>query len=800
MARRSTRSRSRSDASPADAAPTGANLHPVPISEEVRRRYLNYAMSVITSRALPDVRDGLKPVQRRILYAMYGELRLTADAKYVKCARIGGETTGKFHPHGGLAVYEALVRLAQDFTYRAPLVDGQGNFGSVIGLPPAAERDTEARLTRIAEQLMAELRFDTVPHRPNYDGTRTEPVVLPARFPNLLVNGTQGIAVGMATNIPPHNLEEVVKGCVHLIQHPDSSVAQIMKQIKGPDFPLGGRIVTDRTELRQCYEEGRGSIKVRSEWELDKEGRRAIPHAIAIRSVPYGVETGPLLTALGDLRDSRKLPQLVDVHDLSDENGLRIVLELKPGSDPESVMTYLYKHTALEQNFAYNATCLVPDEHGVMVPRRCSLVEILRFFLDFRFATVRKRFEFQLAQLEKRIHILEGFAIVFNALDKAIKIIRDSDGKQDAAARLMKALPLDETQTMAVLELQLYRISKLEINDIMAELKDKQKKAAEIRAILKSDKRLWGVVQDELEELARDFGDKRRTTIGSSEEIAEFDPQAYIVRENTNVVVTADGWIRRVGKISAVDKLRVREGDEVLAIAPASTLDNVVFFSNDGTAYTLPVADIPSSTGHGEPLSKFVRLGDGARLLGAITTDSRFTSPDVEYKGFPPGPYLFIATAQGQVMRLPFTLFREPSTKSGRRFCRLRKGDRVVHVEFMEDADNCFLLSRAARLIHFNVEEVPVLSAAGKGVRGIKLVEKGDEVLGAQRLSRPSDCLKAVNDNGNALTFGQMKYSVTSRGGKGIKTSQRTGIERIQRPEIELVDWSQIGEPTGAAE
>ena len=796
MARRSTRSRSRKAAPP----PPPADLHPVPISEEVRRRYLNYAMSVITSRALPDVRDGLKPVQRRILFAMYNELRLTADAKFVKCARIVGDTIGKFHPHGDQAVYDALVRLAQDFTYRAPLVDGQGNFGSLIGLPPAAERYTEARLTRFAEQLMAELRYDTVPERPNYDGSRDEPVVLPARAPNLLVNGTQGIAVGMATSIPPHNLEELVQGCVQLIQNPKTSVAQVMRSVKGPDFPLGGRIVTDRIELRKCYEEGRGAIKVRGEWELEKQGRKATANRIVIKSVPYGVETGSLMTALGDVRDSRKLPQLLDVQDLTDEHGLKIILELKSGSDPEAVMTYLYKHTALEQNFNYNATCLVPQEHDVLTPRRCSLTEILQHFLDFRFETVRRRFEFQLAQLERRIHILEGFEIVFNGLDKAIKLIRASDGKQDAAKKLMNAFPLDEPQTIAILELQLYRISRLEIDDIRAELKDKQAKAAKIRSILKSNKRLWGVVRSELEDLAKEFGDKRRTAIGSSDEISDFDPNAYIVRENTNVVVTADGWIRRIGKISSIDKLRVREGDEVLDIAPASTLDHVVVFSSDGTAYTLPVTDIPASTGYGEPLSKFARMGDGARVLAAITTDARFTSLDVEYEDYPPAPYLFIATQQGQVMRLPFTLFREPSTKSGRRYCRLRKGDRVVHVEFMGDDDTVFLVSQAARLIHFNVIEVPILSAAGKGVRGLRLVEKGDEVLAAQRLSRPSDCLKVVNENGKTLTFGQMKYNVTSRGGKGVKTSQRTGIATILRPEPEIIDWSQVDDAASVDE
>ncbi len=765
----------------------------VSISDETRRRYLNYAMSVIMARALPDVRDGLKPVQRRILYVMHQELRLTADAKYRKCAKICGDTTGNYHPHDQRSVYDALVRLAQSFTLRDPLVDGQGNFGSVFGLPPAAERYTEARLTALADQLMAELRFETVEMRPNYDATRHEPVVLPARFPNLLVNGASGIAVGMATNVPPHNLSEVIAGCVHLIESPDASVAQVMKHVKGPDFPLGGRIVTDRRELRQAYEEGRGSIKVRGEWKFDRDKRKQADDRLVIYSIPYGVETGPLMQALGEIRDSRKLPQLVDVVDESnDEFGLRLVVHIKSAADAEPVMAYLFKHTPLEQNFAYNATCLVPDEHGAMVPKRCSLVELLRYFLDFRFTTVRRRFEYQLRQLERRIHILEGFAIVFDGLDRALKIIRNSSGKQDASEKLRREFPLDEEQANAVLELQLYRISQLEIGRIKEELKEKRAEADRIRAILKSDKKLWGVVRTELQELAGQYGTPRRTTLGTSEEVAEFDPQAYILKENTNVVVSCEGWIRRIGRTSGVDKLRVREGDSVLAVVPTSTLEHVVFFCSDGTAYTLPVSEVPASTGYGEPLAKHVRFKDGAGIVAAATTDPRFTPADVVRKNAPPSPYLFVATALGQVLRLPFSPFRQPSTKAGRRFCRLAKQDKVVHVEFVEKKDTMFLISKQARLIHFDVEDVPILSGPGKGVRGLKLVDAGDEVLGGRRLSRPSDSLKVVNEHDRELAFGQQKYQVTSRGGKGVKTSQRTAIRHIIAPDIQLVDWDQV--------
>ncbi|MEW4488985.1 DNA topoisomerase (ATP-hydrolyzing) [Thalassoglobus sp. JC818] len=779
----------------ADGSENGDQLQFVSISGETRRRYLNYAMSVIMSRALPDVRDGLKPVQRRILYTMYHDLRLTADAKYRKCAKIVGDTTGNYHPHGDEAVYDALVRLAQDFTYRETLVDGQGNFGNVMGLPAAARRYTEAKLTAIAERLMSELRYETVEMRPTYDATRDEPTVLPSQYPNLLVNGSQGIAVGMATNMPPHNLGEVIKAAIYLVDNPGSTVANIRKYIKGPDFPLGGRIVTDSVELRKIYEDGRGAIKVRGEWRFDTEKKKEIKNRLVVHSIPYGVETGGLVNSLGDIRDSRKLPQLVDVADESDgEQGLRIVLHIKSGTDPDTVMSYLYKHTRLEENFSYNATCLVPDEHGVLIPHRCSLVELLQHFLDFRFVTVRKRFEYLLAQLERRIHILEGFVIIFDGLEEALRIIRKSSGKQDACQKLVKAFPLDEEQATAILELQLYRISTLEIDKIREELEQKQAEAERIRKILKSDARLWKEVQSELKELGDQFKSKRRTALGSSEEITEFDPQAYIVRENTNVVITNEGWVRRLGKISSIAKLRVRDGDEILGVYPGSTLENVIMFSSDGTAYTIPMDQIPPSTGYGEPLSKHFKLSDGAAIIAGLTTDPRFTPEDVEYEDYPPEPYLFIATAHGQVMRISLSQFRAPSTKNGRKYCRLGAGDRVVHVEVMNEEETVFLISKEARLIHFAVSDVPILNSAGRGVRGLKLTDEGDQVLAAKRLSRPSDVLKVVNENGKELSFGQMKYNVTGRGGKGVKTSQRTGIQSVIRPEIEIVDWTSLGE------
>jgi len=765
----------------------------VPISGETRRRYLNYALSVITSRALPDVRDGLKPVQRRILYVMYDGLRLLANGKTRKCAKICGDTTGSYHPHSGDAVYDALVRLGQDFTLRYPLVIGQGNFGSIVGLRQAADRYTEAKLSALAEQLMNELRYDTVEMRPTYDAATEEPSVLPARFPALLVNGTQGIAVGMATSMPPHNLNEVTKACVHLINKPDATVAQLMKYVKGPDFPLGGRIMTERTDLRKAYESGKGSIKLRGEWRFDKDGRKELRNRLVIYSIPYGVTSGALLSDIGELIASRKIPQLIDANDeTNEEHGLRVVLELKSGADPEAVMAYLFRHTALEQNFSYNATALVPDSHGTSVPRVLSLKDLLQHFLDFRMQTVRRRLEYQLEQLWRRIHILEGFEIIFDGLDVALRIIRRSKGKKDAAEKLMKKFPLDAIQTDAILELALYRISQLEIDRILEELEEKRVEALRIERLLKSPKRMWKLIQTELEEVASQFGDRRKSNFGSADEITEFDPSAYIVRENTNVVITREGWIKRVNQLASVSRTRVREGDVVRAVVPGSTLDNVVMFSSDGVAFTVPIDQIPVSSGYGEPVAKHVRLSDGATIVSALTTDARFIEA-VDDDSEEWGPLLLVATKRGQVLTIPYHGFRTASTKAGRKYCRLRKGDEVVDCQLITDAETCMIASASARVIHFSLDEIPMLTNAGKGVRGIKIDEK-DEVLGTVQLARPSDCLRVVNTTGKTVSFGQQKYQVTSRGGRGIQTSKRIGFAEVVRPEIELVDWSTMEE------
>src|SRR5262249_44006038 len=727
------------------------NIQSVSITEETRRRYLNYALSVITSRALPDVRDGLKPVQRRILYTMHHELQLYADRKPSKCARITGEVTGKFHPHGTVPVYDALVRMAQYFLTRELLVDGHGNFGSVDDAPPAAERYTEARLTALADHLLAELRQQTVPMRPNYDGTLQEPIVLPAQYPNLLVNGTAGIAVGMATNIPPHNLGDVCRACVYLIENSDATTANLLDKLKGPDFPLGGKIITDRGALRKIYEDGQGSIKVQAEWTLEEKGKK---RQIVISSIPYGVSKASVENHIGTLIAERKLPQCTDLTNESNEKvGLRVTIDLKPDADPNLVMAYLYKHTALQDNFAVNMTCLVPDEAGVMQPQRLGLKEILRYFLDFRQETVRKRFEYELDVLKKRIHILKGFKIIFDALDKAIKLIRESQGRADAAQKLMKAFDLDEIQTDAILDAQLYKIAQMEIKKILDELKEKKAQAEEIEEILKSKRRLWTIVKGELNELGEKFGDKRRTRIGSSEDELEFNEEAFIVKENTNVVLTADGCIKRVGRLASVEGTRVREGDSVIAVAPASTLDHVVFFADDGTAYTMRVNEVPASSGYGEPISKFFKLDDQVKIVGATTTDNRFIPEKIKpaSKEDPPGPYLLFVTKDGLCARTPLEPYRVESTKVGRRYARLNDGDKVVMTAIlMGDEESIFLCSADGHVIHFKIEEINILSGVGKGVIGIKLAGD-DRCLGGAIISKKSEMLQVESSGGKTL-------------------------------------------------
>ena len=772
------------------------NIQTVALKDETRDRYLIYALSVITSRAIPDVRDGLKPVQRRILYTMFNDLRLTFDGRPRKCAKIVGDVTGNYHPHGTSAAYEALVRLAQDFVMRVPLIVGQGNFGSVDGDAPAAERYTEAKLALASEHLMMELKQRTVDLRPNYDNTRDEPIVLPAQFPNLLVNGSSGIAVGLATNIPPHNLGDVIKASIHLIENPDATTSQLLDRLKGPDFPLGGKILIDRPALTKIYEEGSGSLKIQGQWKLEEVNK---VKNIIVYSIPFGVDKGKLVSDIGLIIVERKVPQLLNVVDESSEKeGVKIVLEIKAESSPDLIMAYLYRHTQLQDNFACNFTCLIPikDAEGRerTRPERLGICQILRQFLDFRYETIKRRFEFDLEQLRKRIHILKGFKIIFDALDRAIKMIRESQGKADAAEKLMKAFDLDEIQTDAILEAQLYKIAQIEIKKITDELREKTKEADRIEEILASKRKLWGVVKSELAELGEKFADKRRTKFGDADEATEFDPEAYIQRENTNVVITRDGWVKRIGRLASVEGTRVREGDEVLAVVPASTLDQIIFFSDDGAAFTMRANEIPASSGYGEPINKYFRLNDRAKIIMMLTTDERFTQPSKPGKGDEPvPPFVLVVTSQGQVLRTPLLPHRVASTKTGRMYVRLNENDRVVNVFIVNKEKSLMLASKFGHIIHFPIDEVNILSGVGKGVMGMKLGDD-DHCLGGVVISDKDDFLQVETTNGKTLDFRPSKYEVVTRGGKGFEAVKRSEFAKIIVPPIELVNWDEIAD------
>ena len=538
----------------------------VALHEAAQTRYLNYALSVITSRALPDVRDGLKPVQRRILYTMWQQ-NLTADAKHRKCAKVVGDVMGNYHPHGDSALYETLVRMAQPFSLRYPLISGSGNFGSLDGDSAAAMRYTECRLARLSDEILTEIEQTTVPFRPNYDGTRTEPVVLPSRIPNLLINGATGIAVGMATNIPPHNLNEICTALIKLLDNADLTSAQLCRYVKGPDFPTGGEMLNSPEELKEIYKTGSGAVRVRATWEEGPVTRSG--KTIYITSIPYAMNKAAVVRAIADVALSRKLPPLVDVTDVSTDD-VRIALELKKDADEKMVMAYLFKHTPLQSSFIVNLTCLVPTEGNPEVgrPERLDLHQMLFYFLHFRLDVVTRRLEHELASLRKRVHILEGFEKVFDALDEILKIVRKSDGKADAAQQIVKRFPIDDDQADAILELKIYRLARLEILIVRKELEDKRRRIRQINTLLKDEQSRWDIVRVELEEIQKKYGDARRTIISSDAGESEYTAEDFIVEEDNVVIVSRDGWVKRQKEVKEVASTRVREGDAVMAVLP----------------------------------------------------------------------------------------------------------------------------------------------------------------------------------------------------------------------------------------
>jgi DNA gyrase subunit A len=760
--------------------PRGGEPDAVSLHEAAQARYLNYALSVITSRALPDVRDGLKPVQRRILYTMWQQ-NLTADAKHRKCAKVVGDVMGNYHPHGDAALYETLVRMAQPFSLRYPLVDGSGNFGSLDGDSAAAMRYTECRLARISDELLAEIDQSTVHFRPNYDGTRTEPVVLPARLPNLLVNGATGIAVGMATNIPPHNLTEVCTALLKLLDNPDLSSVQLCRYVKGPDFPTGGQMLNSPEELKQIYKSGTGAIRLRATWEDGPVTRGS--KTIYITSVPYTVNKSTLVERIAEVALGRKLPPLVDVKDLSTED-VRIALELKRDADEKMVMAYLFKHTPLQTSFVVNLTCLIPTENPeVGRPERLDLHAMLWHFLHFRLEVVTRRLEHELAALKARVHILEGFEKVFDALDEILKIVRKSEGKADAAQQIMKRFGLDAEQTDAILELKIYRLARLEILIIRKELEDRRRRARQINTLLKDEPGRWGVVRVEIEEIQKKYGDVRRTSISSDEGEAEYTAEDFIVEEDNVVVVSRDGWVKRQKEVKDVASTRVREGDVVLGVLPGSTRASVVFFSNFGVAYTSRVADIPASTGYGEPIQRFFKLKDGESIVGAMSLDPRIVGTIAPRKeGEIPTVHAVAVSSDGYSLRFSLEPFVEPSTRAGRRYARAADGAEFVGVARVTGDEVLIAATREARAMLTKVEEVNFLGGPGRGVILIKLTSKDDRVLGFVASTGDRDLLTVETSRGAEQTISTAKYEVTGRGGKGRELLQRGQFVRVVWP------------------
>ncbi|HRI67072.1 MAG TPA: DNA topoisomerase 4 subunit A [Polyangium sp.] len=788
---------------PSDNGGNDSSAPPPPIpdtslADEAQRRYLNYALSVITSRALPDVRDGLKPVQRRILYAMQHDLHLNPDARPRKSAAVVGDVMGKYHPHGDVAIYDAMVRLAQDFTMRAPLVSGQGNFGSADGDAPAAMRYTEAKLRPLALELLGELGKRTVEWRPNYDGTRSEPVVLPARFPNLLVNGSQGIAVGMATSIPPHNLGEVLDAAIALSNQRDLPVIQLLRHIKGPDFPTGGQLHATKRELEAVYTTGQGSLKLRGEWHAEEEDGKRGGSYIVVTSVPYAIERKTIVEKIAEVIIGKKLPALLDVRDESTDI-VRIVMEIKRGTDPQLVMAYLYKHTPLSTHIPVNLTCLIPtDNPELSTPKRLSLDEILNQFLTYRLQTVTRRLEFDLSEIKARIHLLEGFDKIFDVLDEVIAIIRKSDGKADAAEKLIKKFQLSEEQTEAILELKLYRLARLEIQVVRKELAERRNEARKLDALIKSEPRRWDLVRDEMAQLKEKYGDKRRTKIVVSVDEPEFQAEDFIVAEDANVILSAQGWVKRQREIKDLGQTRLREGDSVMAAVAGSTRSSVAFFSNFGACYVCRIHDVPASTGYGDPVQKLFKLADGERMVAMLSLDPRVLGQElrepVEGTTELEGPFGLALTRGGLGFRFPLHTHREPSTRAGRKFAKLNEGDEVLAVIWPQDIPGVVLAATNGYALRVPIDEIAVLSGAGKGSIVMK-IDEGERVVGV--LLDDREFVEVETEKGKLVRETVDKVSgVRGEYGRQI-TGKKDRIMRLVMPPIATPNLNRPAEGEG---
>jgi DNA gyrase subunit A len=755
------------------------------IVQEMKESYIDYAMSVIVARALPDVRDGLKPVHRRILYAM-GETGLRSNVKHRKSMSVVGEVLKSYHPHGDSAVYDSMVRMAQDFNMRYILIDGQGNFGSIDGDGAAAPRYTECRLSKIGEETLRDIEKDTVNFIDNYDGTTKEPTVLPSPLPQLLLNGTLGIAVGMATNIPPHNLTEVVDALIHMLDHPKAETNDLFQFIQGPDFPTGG-IIYDQKEIISAYSQGKGSILMRG--KADVIQRKDGSEKIVITEIPYQVLKSTLVEQMAELVSDKKVDGIKDIRDLSDRDGMRVVIDVKKGYQPQRILNKLYKFTNLQKTFHLNLLALVD---GIQ-PEVLSLVDVLKYFIEHRKEVVTRRTKFELEKAKERAHILEGLMIALKNIDAVIQTIKKSKDKEEAKVNLIKKFKLSERQAVAILEMRLQTLAGLERKKIEDELKEILEKIKELMAILKSPEKLKAIVKKEFQELKEKYGDQRRTKIikGKLGEITEVD---LVPLEETIVTLTTGGYIKRINP--ATYKIQKRGGKGIMGMKTmqedivehflcASTHDNLMFFTDTGKVFQTQVYEIPEGTrvARGRGLLNFLELSTEEKVLSLITTKANKNKNE---KTETPEKYLVMATKNGTIKKTSLEEF-ENVRKSGIIAIKLDKGDALKKVVKTTGEDDIILTTKQGIAIRFKEKDVRPMGRSASGVRGIKL-KKGDEIIGMDVVAKSKEqmandkekittgkrYLLIVMENGYGKRTDISQYKTQSRGGSGIKTANIT--------------------------
>ena len=739
---------------------TQSNILSAELSKEMRTSFLEYSMSVIVSRALPDVRDGLKPVHRRILYAM-NESGITPRRPHAKSARTVGDVIGKYHPHGDIAVYDTMVRLAQWFSMRVPLVDGHGNFGSIDGDSAAAMRYTEARLDKPAMELLRDLDKETVDFQPNYDDSLEEPVVLPARFPNLLVNGSSGIAVGMATNIPPHNLGETIDATCMMLDNPDVTTEELMTVLPGPDFPTGA-IIMGREGIKEAYETGRGSLTIRSKCRIE-EGKNG-KSSIVISEIPYQVNRTNLLKKIADLVRDKKLPEVSAVHDAADRSGIDIIIDLKQNAIPQVVLNKLYKHTQLQVGFGCNMLALVNG-----VPRTLSLKEMLHYYILHQEEVIERRTRYDLAKAEARAHILEGFVIALDDIDKVINIIRSSETDVEAKERLMEAFKLSEKQSEAILEMRLRRLTGLEREKIENELAELRESIAYYKQLLNDTNMVHGVIKDELLEIKSRYSTPRKTKITGA--VKELDVEDLIAEEEVAVTGAKAGYIKRLpvstyrqqkrgGK--GMQGVNLKESDFVEHLFIASTHDYILFFSNKGKVYRLKVYEIPEASRHarGNAIVNLLPFEKDEKVSAVIAT-----------KDFPENEYLMFATAGGMVKKTAMKLY-DRTRRDGLIAISLKDGDELISVQRVATGEKVMMVSSAGKAIQWDEEEVRAMGRDTQGVRGMN-VQADAKVLGME-IVRPGSELFVITERGYGKRTSVEDYPIHHRGGQGVFTITMT--------------------------